>query len=408
MATVMEPAPASAIMSRNISIEIVVPVYNEQDDLEWSVRRLRAYLDRSFPFSAVVTIADNASTDATWPIAVALAEQVPGVRAVHLDAKGRGRALRLTWLASEADVVAYMDVDLATGLQALLPLVAPLVSGHSDVAIGSRLARGARVVRGPKRELISRCYNLLLRMALHSRFSDAQCGFKAVRADVARALVPQIVDNAWFFDTELLTLAEANGLRIHEVPVDWVDDPDSRVDIASTATEDLKGIWRLLRSRSVDIARPDRADGAGRPRPGAGSADGARCGALFLAAYAGLFLALRPGLGPFGANAAALAACGLASALLGGRIAAARRQPRAALGVLGAVTAQAALTSLMLAALGWTGADSLPAEVVLMLAGVGITALAGFVLGRARAFRAHVIIAESRTGAARQPTGAVR
>ena len=124
-----------------------------------------------------------------------------------------------------------MDVDLSTDLAALLPLVAPLLSGHSDLAIGSRLARGARVVRGAKREFISRCYNLILRASLAARFTDAQCGFKAIRADVAARLLPLVQDTGWFFDTELLVLAQRAGLRIHEVPVDWVDDPDSRVDI---------------------------------------------------------------------------------------------------------------------------------------------------------------------------------
>jgi glycosyltransferase involved in cell wall biosynthesis len=232
---------------RSPRVEIVVPVYNEEAGLEASVLRLRRFLDTSFPFTTTVTVADNASTDRTWGIASDMARRVPGVRAVHLSEKGRGRALRAAWLASEATVVAYMDVDLATGLDALLPLVAPLLSGHSDVAIGTRLARGSRVVRGPKRELISRCYNLLVRTALHSDFSDAQCGFKAVRADVARSLLPMVQDDTWFFDTELLVLAERGGLRIHEVPVDWVDDPDSRVDIPRTAVDDLRGVWRLMR-----------------------------------------------------------------------------------------------------------------------------------------------------------------
>src|SRR5207237_2884748 len=137
--------------------------------------------------------------------------------------------------ASRARVVAYMDVDLSTRLDAMLPLVAPVLSGHSDVAIGSRLAADARVVRGAKREVISRTYNLLLKATLRNRFSGAQCGFKALRSDVAEALLPLVEDDGWFFDTELLVLAEHNGLRIHEVPVDWVDDPDSRVDLAGTA-----------------------------------------------------------------------------------------------------------------------------------------------------------------------------
>jgi glycosyltransferase involved in cell wall biosynthesis len=231
-------------------VDIVVPVYNEEADLESSVRRLRAYLDDRFPFASAITIADNASTDATWAIARRLADSMPGVRALHLDEKGRGRALRQAWLASEAPIVAYTDVDLSSDLDALLPLVAPLLSGHSQVSIGSRLARGARVTRGPKREFISRSYNLVLRSVLRVGFRDAQCGFKAMRADVARLLLPEVRDQAWFFDTELLVLAERAGLRVHEVPVDWVDDPDSRVAIGSTALADLRGVWRLLRSRS--------------------------------------------------------------------------------------------------------------------------------------------------------------
>lgn len=227
-------------------LEVAVPVYNEEVDLAPNVGRLRDYLDRRFPFPALVTIVDNASTDSTWAQARQLEASLPGVRAVHLDAKGRGRAIRAVWWESTAAVVAYMDVDLATGLDALLPLVAPLVSGHAELAIGSRLATGARVVRGPKREMISRCYNLILHTVLGTAFTDAQCGFKAVRADVAHRLLPLIEDDEWFFDTELLVLAERLGLRIHEVAVDWVDDPDTRVDITRTARADLAGVWRLL------------------------------------------------------------------------------------------------------------------------------------------------------------------
>jgi glycosyltransferase involved in cell wall biosynthesis len=244
MSTMLLTVPAEVAVA---DVEIVIPVYNEEATLERSVRRLHEYLGERFPVSWVITIADNASQDQTWGIACRLAASLPGVRAVHLPQKGRGRALRAVWSASDAHVVAYMDVDLSTGLDALFPLVAPLLSGHSDVAIGTRLAPGAHVRRGPKREVISRGYNLLLKAALHNGFSDAQCGFKAVRADVARGLLPMIEDNGWFFDTELLVVAEHQRLRVHEIPVDWVDDPDSRVDIARTAKDDLKGIWRMLR-----------------------------------------------------------------------------------------------------------------------------------------------------------------
>jgi putative flippase GtrA len=229
------------------AVEIVVPVYNEEQDLGECIRRLHGYLTSSFPFTFRVTIADNASTDDTWQCAELLVADLPGVRAVHLDEKGRGRALHAVWTESDAPVLAYTDVDLSTDLNALLPLVAPLLSGHSDVAIGSRLTRSARVIRGPKRELISRAYNTILHATLSTRFSDAQCGFKAIRNDRARLLLPYVEDTGWFFDTELLVLAERAGMRIHEVPVDWVDDADSRVDLVRTAIDDLKGVARMAR-----------------------------------------------------------------------------------------------------------------------------------------------------------------
>ena len=261
---------------RVLQVDIVVPVRNEERDLAPSIRRLVGYLRESFPFTARVTIADNGSTDGTWAIADRLARELPEVRAVHLELPGRGRALRAIWSQSDAEVLAYMDVDLSTDLNALLPLVAPLLSGHSDLAIGTRLARGSRVVRGPKREVISRCYNLLLRTLMGARFSDAQCGFKAIRRDQARALLPLVEDTGWFFDTELLVLAERAGLRIHEVPVDWVDDLDSRVDIVATALADLRGMARL---GAASRAAPSGCRGcAGRVLAGPAAAPpGCRC-----------------------------------------------------------------------------------------------------------------------------------
>jgi glycosyltransferase involved in cell wall biosynthesis len=230
-------------------VEIVIPVHNEHLALEGSVRMLHAYLSTSFPFSWQITIVDNASTDGTLPVARRLMYELPEVGAMHLSDKGRGRALRVAWSASHAKVLAYMDVDLSTDLSALLPLVAPLMSGHSDVAIGTRLHRDSRVQRSAKRELISRAYNRLLRVVLRAHFSDAQCGFKAIRAEAAHELIPDVADQEWFFDTELLVLAQRRGLRIHEVPVDWVEDLDSRVEIVPTAMADLRGVARLLTHR---------------------------------------------------------------------------------------------------------------------------------------------------------------
>src|SRR3954452_12763226 len=184
-------------MSAALDLDIVVPVLDEEGSLETNIRRLHAFLSAGFPFSWRIVIADNASADATPAIARRLADELPNVAWMRLERKGRGRALRAAWMASPAHVVAYMDVDLSTDLRALLPLVAPLVSGHSDLAIGTRLATGAKVVRGPKRELISRSYNTILRGVLRARFTDAQCGFKAVRADLVPSLLAAVHDEEW-------------------------------------------------------------------------------------------------------------------------------------------------------------------------------------------------------------------
>ena len=235
-------------ISTHPRLDVVVPVYNEQGSLASSVRVLHATLAELFDLSWRITIADNASTDDTAAIARSLAAELSGVRVIHLDEKGRGRALKHAWLESDAEVVAYVDVDLSTDLRALPPLVAPLLSGHSDLAIGTRLSSASRVVRGGKREFVSRSYNFILRHTLGVTFSDAQCGFKALRRDVAERVLPLVEDTGWFFDTELLVIAERCGLRIHEVPVDWIDDEHSSVDIVATAIEDLKGVVRVGRS----------------------------------------------------------------------------------------------------------------------------------------------------------------
>jgi glycosyltransferase involved in cell wall biosynthesis len=232
--------------SPTLLLELVVPVYNEERSLESSVRTLYGELEGQFEGRWRITIADNASTDETPAIAHALAEEFDRVHVVRLEEKGRGRALKQTWLASKAEVVAYVDVDLSTDLTALAPLIAPLLSGHSALAIGTRLDVQSRVVRGRKREFISRSYNAILRGAAGVRFTDAQCGFKAMRTDVAQRLLPLVEDTGWFFDTELLILAERAGLRVHEVPVDWVDDTDSKVDVVATAAADLRGIVRVV------------------------------------------------------------------------------------------------------------------------------------------------------------------
>jgi len=312
-----ESRPNAALVARALSVpvlDVVVPVYNEQTALADSIYRLHHHLRESFPYPVRITIADNASVDDTPRIAADLAAELDDVRVVRLEQKGRGRALHQVWAASDAQVLAYMDVDLSTDLAALAPLVAPLISGHSDLAIGTRLGRGSRVVRGAKREFISRCYNLILRSTLAARFSDAQCGFKAIRADVAQRLLPHVADTGWFFDTELLVLAERSGLRIHEVPVDWVDDPDSRVDIIATAAADLRGVGRLLRGFAsgaipVNVIAAQLGSSRRAAAPGSLFRQVVRFGAVGVAstlAYLLLFMLLHSSLGAQAANLAAL------------------------------------------------------------------------------------------------------
>lgn len=303
---------------------MVIPVFNEERDLEPSVRRLHTHLRETFPYPFRITIADNASTDSTPRIAARLADELPEAQWLRLTEKGRGRALRTAWSLSPAPVLAYMDVDLSTELTALLPLVAPLLSGHSDIAIGTRLAPGSRVVRGPKREITSRCYNALLRSVLAVRFSDAQCGFKAVRRDVAEQLLPLIQDSEWFFDTEMLVIAERAGLRIHEVPVDWVDDPDTRVDILATALADLRGIARISGALARGTLPP-----AGSLRDGGAATQGGittqllrftAIGAVSTLVHLLLYTTLRPLAGSQAANALALLICAVANTAVNRRL----------------------------------------------------------------------------------------
>ncbi len=321
MTTLAEPAGGSATIPATAPVlDVVIPVHNEEAQLAASVERVLAHL-RTLPWSYRITVADNASTDQTGVIARRLGHLHPEVSVVHLAEKGRGRALKRVWSASESDVLVYMDVDLATDLSALLPLVAALVSGHSDLAIGSRLSRSSRVERGPRRELISRGYNLLLRNTLRAKFSDAQCGFKAIRREAARELLPLVEDNEWFFDTELLVVAERAGLRIHEVPVDWTDDPDSSVDVVRTALDDLRGMARLgaalvrgtLPLREIGERLGRTSSEAGRGRLGMQLGMFVVIGVASTLAYALLYLGLRSAMTPMTANFTALLATAVAN-----------------------------------------------------------------------------------------------
>jgi len=233
------------------SVDVVVPVYNEERALPKSVPVLRDFLaGPAFPFEWRIVIADNASIDNTPAVGKELAGANSGkVEYVRIERKGRGFALKQTWLASPMDVVSYMDVDLSTGLDAFPALIGAIANDGYDVAIGSRLASQSEITRSLKRRVLTRGYNTLIKATFGTRFSDAQCGFKAVSREAVQEIVPLIEDNNWFFDTELLILAEKMGYRVKDVPVKWVEDTDTRVKIAATVTEDLRGLLRLRTGR---------------------------------------------------------------------------------------------------------------------------------------------------------------
>ena len=380
-------------------LDVVVPVHNEQHTVAASVRRLHAHLVHTFPYPFRITVADNASTDATAAVASGLVAELPGVALVRLTQKGRGRALKQVWLASDAPILAYMDVDLSTDLDALWPLVAPLMSGHSDLAIGSRLARGARVVRGARREVVSRCYNLVLKVTLGARFTDAQCGFKAIRADVAGELLPLVEDPTWFFDTEVLVLAQRAGLRIHEVPVDWFDDPDSRVDVVATALDDLRGVVRVRRGlTSGRLPVADLASRLGRTEPTTGTwrqvSRFAAVGVVSTLLHLGLFAAL--------ASVQSSAQVANLGALLVATVANTTLNRRWTFGVRGAGRLRSQLQGLAVFGLTWlmtAGALALLDAAV----GTPTTAVATLVVGAANAVSTVVRFVAMRSWIFRRP-----
>lgn len=232
--------------NQKLTVDVVIPVYNEEKALPKSIFQLSSFLAKNLSCRWRIIIADNASIDKTPEVGKGLAQENNGVFYTRLNEKGRGRALRKTWSESKADVLSYMDVDLSTNLDAFPELINRIINDKFDIAIGSRLKKGAHTTRQWKREIISRCYNLMIKAFFPSRtFSDAQCGFKAISHRASKKLLPNIKNNEWFFDSELLLRAEQYGFKIAEVPVEWIEDLDTRVNIIKTAVEDIKGLFRV-------------------------------------------------------------------------------------------------------------------------------------------------------------------
>jgi glycosyltransferase involved in cell wall biosynthesis len=229
------------------AVEIVIPIYNEEAELESSITKLHSFLVKNLKsYNWHITIADNASTDRSLSVAKKISSSISSVGYFHLGFKGRGRAVKTVWSKSKADLLMYMDVDLSSDLKSIKPLLDSLTT-DSDIAIGSRLLAKSKVVgRTLRREILSRGYNLIIKTFFGIKFSDAQCGFKAVTRKVMRELIPNIKDNAWFFDSELLIVGEKMGYTIHEEPVLWIDNPGSTVRVLKTVYGDLEGLWRIF------------------------------------------------------------------------------------------------------------------------------------------------------------------
>lgn len=242
----------------SLTVDVMIPVLNEAHVLASSVATLRQFLAASLPCRWRVVIVDNGSTDGTDRVARDLVAEHGDVRFLQLPQRGRGRALRQAWSQSDADVMCYTDVDLSTELAALPKMVHSIVADGYDLATGSRLLSDSRTTRSAKREFISRSYNFFVKAVLWTSFSDAQCGFKAISRSAMAELVPEVEDQSWFFDTELLVLAEKRGYRIADIPVEWIEDDDSRVKIVKTAWDDIKGVFRVRWKlwRELFSARP--------------------------------------------------------------------------------------------------------------------------------------------------------
>ncbi|MPZ48529.1 MAG: glycosyltransferase [Dehalococcoidia bacterium] len=227
------------------SVDVVLPVFNEEQVLERSVRTLHLFLTDNLHHDWRIVIADNGSRDRTPEIARSLSTELEEVEAWHIPEAGRGRALTRAWLDSNADVLAYMDIDLSTDLEAFPRLVSAVADQGNDIAAGTRLGPGTETRRSLKREVLSRGFVLIINLMFGARMRDTQCGFKAINRAAAQKLLPLVKDTGWFWDTELLLLGAKSGWRVTFVPVRWVEDTDSRVKVVSTILKDMKGMIRM-------------------------------------------------------------------------------------------------------------------------------------------------------------------
>jgi glycosyltransferase involved in cell wall biosynthesis len=228
----------------SLCVDVGLPVFNEEAALRRSVELLHGYLESSATFRWRIVVIDNGSTDRTAALAMELGRELDGVELLQLGSRGKGRALRRLIETSEADIVSYMDIDLSTNLVYHGLLIEGIRCGY-DICFGTRLMQGSLTRRSLRREIVSRVFNRLVQLAFGAKFSDASCGFKAFRRDTVKALLPLIGSDSWCFDVELLLVAERNGMRLFEIPVEWIEGGQSKVELPKVTAEYLRELLRI-------------------------------------------------------------------------------------------------------------------------------------------------------------------
>jgi glycosyltransferase involved in cell wall biosynthesis len=216
-------------------ILLTVPAYNEENILEKNVNLILKYMGANFNNFKIV-IANNGSTDKTNDIAKKLAKDNNEILLITTKKRGKGLAIKNSWLKFDADIYAYMDADLSTSLRDFSKLINAIKEGN-DISIGSRYLKKSVVKRGLNRAIFSKLYNQLLALLFKTNVKDMQCGFKAVNEDIIKKHIPRIKDDSWFFDTELVIMAENQGYTIKEIPVSWKSNPESKLKIIKVGFE---------------------------------------------------------------------------------------------------------------------------------------------------------------------------
>ncbi len=233
-----------------VTVSVVLPAYNEVDFLEPAITQISHALQES-GYSYEIIIAEDGSTDGTDKKAEELAQTAPCVRHIHRDQRqGRGVALNHAFKKADGDVLAYMDLDLATDLKYLKPLLDAITVEGYDFATGSRMLPESKAERTLQRSISSKTYNFLVRHMLGSNLHDHQCGFKAFRREPLLGLLDSVEARHWFWDTELMVRAHRGGYRIAEIAVEWHSGRATKVSLAKDSWDmfwQIVGLWWKLK-----------------------------------------------------------------------------------------------------------------------------------------------------------------